>query len=275
MSKKPDSVVIDNDSRLESYGAYLREMWERRGLVRVLASRELKSSYDMNVVGFIWWLLEPLTLTAVYFVLFTVIFENNRENYILVLLSALLPFKWLNQTIVQSMGTVRKNAGLITDVYFPRALLPVTETMVGMAHFSIALLVIPLLMLILGVAPTGTFFLLPVVILVQLVFGLGIAYPMSVLGLNYRNLPNLMGNVLRLWFYLSPAIWSIDRVAPEHRWIVSLNPLSGLFENYHAAVLGDPVHLVDLLYTFSLGVVLLTFGTYYFTRREAQFGKMV
>lgn len=275
MSIKRDSVVIKNDSKLASFGSYLSEMWDRKGLVRVLASRELKSSYDMNFVGFTWWLLEPLTLTMVYYVLFNVIFNNRRENYILVLLSALLPFKWFNQTVVQSMGTVRSNASLITDVYFPRALLPITETMVGLAHFSVALLVIPVMMVIQGVAPTPKLLLLPVVIFVQLIFGLGVAYPMSVLGLNYRNLPNLMGNLLRLWFYMSPAIWSAERVAPEHRWLVSLNPLSGLFENYHAAVLGDPMRLADLAYTFLLGVGLLLAGSFYFTRREAQFGKML
>jgi lipopolysaccharide transport system permease protein len=275
MSTKTDSVVIENDSRLASYGAYINEMWDRKGLVRVLASRELKSSYDMNVVGFMWWLLEPLTLTGVYFVLFSVIFDNRRENYLLVLLTALLPFKWFNQTIVQSMGTVRSHANLITDVYFTRALLPMTETVIGLAHFSVGLLVVPVLMIVMGVAPTWNLLALPGIMLVQLIFGLGLAYPMSVLGLNYRNLPNLMGNILRLWFYLSPAIWSIERVPEKYHWLVSLNPLSGLFQGYHSAILGDPWRIWDLMWTLSLGLILLAGGTYYFTRREAQFGKML
>jgi ABC-type polysaccharide/polyol phosphate export permease len=202
-----------------------------------------------------------------------------------------LPFKWLSSSVIQSMTTVRGNASLVTDVYFPRALLPVTETAIGLAHFGVGLLCIPVFMLVLGVAPVPQLIFLPLIVAVQLVFTLGLAYPAAVWGLNYRNLPGLFGNVLRLWFYLSPALYEVSRFTqPWQRTIMRLNPLTGLFESYRGAFglagfTQDPVTKLthyhaeapgfDLVWTAIVGVVMLVLGSWYFTRREAQFGKIL
>lgn len=255
---------------------YVRELWERRGLVSVLAGRELKSSYEMNIVGFAWWLLEPLSLTLVYVVIVDFIFNSAEPAYPLFVLVALLPYKWLSSSLIGSMGVVRANSSLITDVYFPRALLPITEIAVGMAHFAVGLLVVPIFMAIYGIAPTWHLVYLPLVVVIQSVFILGLAYPVSVWGLNYRNLPGLTANILRLWFYLSPGIWALSRVkVPWHRIIVRLNPLTGLFEGYRGAILSHRAPGWDLAYTAGIGLLAVVLGGWYFMRREPQFGKQL
>jgi len=128
------------------------------------------------------------------------------------------------------------------------------------------------------------------VIAVQLVFTLGISYPAAVWGLNYRNLPGLFGNLLRLWFYLSPALYEVSRFTKSwQRTIMRLNPMTGLYEtyrgafglagftpdargltHYHAEAPG-----LDLVWTLVVGIVALALGGWYFTRREAQFGKVL
>jgi ABC-type polysaccharide/polyol phosphate export permease len=285
-----DTLLVENAKKLVSFREYIKEMWQRRALVRVLAGRQLKSSYELNLVGFAWWLLEPLSLAAVYYVLVTILTHRTDKAYILVVLVSLLPFKWFSSSVIQSMTTVRANASLVTDVYFPRALLPVTETMIGLAHFGVGLLVIPVFMLVLHVAPGPQLIFLPVVIAVQLVFTLGLSYPAAVWGLNYRNLPGLFGNVLRLWFYLSPALYEISRFHGWMRTAMRLNPLTGLFESYRGALgvagftpdaITNVTHYhseapgFDLVWTAIVGVVLLVLGSWYFTRREAQFGKIL
>jgi len=279
-----DTLLVENAKKLVSFREYVKEMWQRRALVRVLAGRQLKSTYELNLVGFVWWLLEPLSLAAVYYVLVTVLTHRTDKVYILVVLVSLLPFKWLSSSVIQSMTTVRGNASLVTDVYFPRALLPVTETMIGLAHFAVGLLVIPVFMLVLGVAPVPQLIFLPVIIAVQLVFTLGLAYPAAVWGLNYRNLPGLFGNLLRLWFYLSPALYEVSRFQGWQRTVMRLNPLTGLFEAYRGAfgLAGFTVNPVtkltnyhaeapglDFVWTASVGDAMLALGSWYFMRREA------
>lgn len=276
--------IVENVPRLASYGAYLREVWDRRGLVRILSARKLRANYELSLVGFGWWLLEPITQTAVYFVLFNVIFNGRRENFIVWLLAALLPYKWFRQTVLQSMGTVRANANLISDLYFPRALLPIADMSVALSHFLVGLLIFPPVLLIHGLWFTPKLAILPLVMAVQLLLSLGFAYPFAVWGLYYQNLQNFSGNLLRLWFYLSPSIWAVEDLRnriedPERfemiRTIIRLNPLTGLFEGYRSALLGMPIRWADLAITMAWAVAMLVLGSYYFTRRESQFGKLL
>jgi len=290
-----DTLLVENARKIVGFREYIKEMWHRRGLVRVLAGRQLKSQYELNVVGFAWWLAEPLSLAAVYYVLVAVLTKRQDHVYILVVLISLLSFKWFQQSVIQSMNTVRGNASLVTDIYFPRALLPITETMIGLAHFGVGLCIVPIFMLFLGVGPTPNLIWLPVIVAVQLIFNLGAAYPMAVWGLRYRNLPNLMGNIIRLWFYLSPALYELTRFSNGTvKFIMELNPLTGLFESYRRAfALAGFMPTKDcprckavphyfagaphpaLLWTFVLGCVMLVLGAWYFTRKETQFGKEI
>jgi ABC-type polysaccharide/polyol phosphate export permease len=271
---EPD--VVENVPRLASYGGYIRETWQRRSLVRVLASRKLKANYEMTLVGFAWWIFEPLSLAMVYFVLFNII-SNRGPEFMVLLLSALLPYKWLRQTIIASMNTVSANANLVSDIYFPRALLPMTDLAVGASHFGIALLLMPPLMAVFGFPFTAKMFLLPVIIAIEAVLALGLAYPSAVWGLYFQNLSNFSGNFIRMWFYLSPSLWTLEEI-DSGAWyygLVRANPLTGLFEGYRSVFLGAPLHLVDLAITCAWAIVLFLIGSYYFTRRESQFGKLV
>lgn len=288
--ERAQTVTVVSARSKGSLGAYLKECWERRSLVSVLTSRELKGSYEMNIVGFAWWLVEPLSLTLVYVVLVQLILKTAEPAFPLFILTALLPFKWLNQSVLGAMGTMRINASLVTDVYFPRALLPFADTVNGLAHFLVGLLVIPFFMIPYRIHPSWHLVFLPVAIAAQFLLTVGLAYPLAVWGLYYRNLPNLMGNILRLWFYLSPALWAMSRINPKHHGkilLVKLNPLTGIFEGYRGAlglvskrVAPDKppinIHQVpgwELAWAAGVGVLLLIVGGYYFYRRESAFGK--
>jgi lipopolysaccharide transport system permease protein len=274
----PGALVVERARELTPFQRYVRETWERRTLVPVLAKRQLKSSYDMNIVGFGWWVLEPLTLSIVYYVLFTFIFRHSEPHYLLILLAALIPFKWLSQTATQSMGTVRTNVSLVTDLYFPRALLPITEAMIGLAHFGVALLALPPIMLVYRTWGGPYILLLPIVVAVQFIFIVGLAYPLSVWGVSFRNLPGVMNNLLRLWFYLSPGIWTLDRIATRRtaiRLAVMMNPFTGLLESYRRLLIEGRLPGWELVWTAFVAIVLFVGGLRYFSRREGQFGKML
>ena len=272
-----DTLVVEIGHGVVAFFHYIRELWQRRMLVRVLAARELKSTYEMNVVGFAWWLLEPLSMAAVYYVLINILTSRGAtdKTIFLQILVSLLSFKWLSQALIGSMGVVRANSSLVTDVYFPRALLPFTQLVVGMAHFGVGLLTVPVFMLWLGGVPTTALVWLPVVMAVQFLFMLGLAYPLSVWGLTFRNLPSLMSNILRLWFYLSPGLYALSAVPAKYRTLMRLNPLTGLFESYRGAIITQQAPDLALVWTAFVGVIFVVFGGWYFTRREPHFGKML
>jgi ABC-type polysaccharide/polyol phosphate export permease len=272
-----DAFVVETGRAIVAFFHYIRELWQRRTLVPVLASRDIKSTYEMNIVGFGWWLLEPLSMTAVYYVLLNIIRQKttNDPTQFLSILVVMLAFKWLTQSLVGSMGVVRSNASLVTDVYFPRALLPLTQLVTGLAHFGIGLLTIPVFMFLFGVGPSPALIWLPLVIAVQFLFMLGLAYPLSVWGLTYRNLPGLMGNLLRLWFYLSPGLYGLDAVPARFRVLMRFNPLTGIFLGYKGAIITRQAPDWSLAWTALIGVMFVVFGGWYFTRREPHFGKLL
>ena len=272
-----DNLVVEIGHGIVAFLHYIRELWQRRALVRVLAARELKSTYEMNIIGFGWWLLEPLSMAAVYYVLINILATRGAggKTLFLAILISLLSYKWLSQSLIGSMGVVRANSSLVTDVYFPRALLPFTQLVVGMAHFGVGLLTVPVFMLIFGVGVSPTLLWLPVVMLVQFLLMLGLAYPLSVWGLTFRNLPNLMGNILRLWFYLSPGLYALAVVPDRFQTLMRFNPLTGIFEGYRGAIITHRAPDWTLAWSALFGFVFVVFGGWYFTRREPHFGKML
>ena len=284
---RTDAVTRISAGQMASPRRYIKEAWQRKSLVRVLASRELKSTYEMNAVGFAWWMLEPLTLTLVYVVLVSFILKAAEPAFPLYVVTALLPFKWMTSSLTGAMTVVRSNTNLIQDLYFPRALLPVAEVVTSMAHFAVGLLIIPIFMAVYGIGPSWHLLWLPVIVAAQFILCLGLCYPLAVWGVNYRNLPGLIGNLFRLWLYLSPALWALEtRVRnPDYRNLIRLNPLTGLFEAYHGAIGVLPVPGTEmtkharpgwaLAYAAGFGVVALLLGGWYFIRRETQFGKML
>ncbi|MBI4729488.1 MAG: ABC transporter permease [Acidobacteria bacterium] len=291
----PAEVTRITSTRSVSLRFYVTELWRRRDLVRVLTARLLKRQYEMNVVGFAWWMLEPLSLTFVFVLVFDFIFRAQVPDFPLFVMSGVLAWKWLSSTIISSMQTMRANASLVTDVYFPRALLPIVENVEGLMHFLIGLIILPPFMLASGVRPTLQLLWLPAIMAVQFVFTLGICLFLTVWGLYYRNLSGLVNNLLRLWLYLTPIIWPVSRLTypkarPTLSFLVKLNPLTGIMDGYHRVILGELVpakpHAVPtiwkvsgpdwtLAYAAAFGVVALFAGAWYFRHREQQFGKLV
>lgn len=266
--------------RTVSMRFYLRELLARRDLIRVLVGRELKSQYEMNIVGFTWWLLEPASLTMVYVLVVQVIFDKGKPGYPLLVLCALLAYKWLASALIGSMNTVRGHANLITDVYFPRALLPLVEVVVGLAHFLVGLCIIPILMVAYRHDIAGASWQLlwmPLIVFVEFVLILGLAYPMTVWGLRFRNLSNLSANLFRIWFYLTPGIWELSDIAdrPNFVLLVKLNPLTGIFVSLKNVILHAQRPDWELGWSFLCGLLFIALGARYFIKREAQFGKQV
>lgn len=269
------------------------ELRSRRQLVRYLVQADLKKKGADSLLGNLWWVLDPLLQMLVYVILVAVIFQRQQEAYPLFIFAAILPWKWFTSSIGDAITSVSSQDRLIKQIHFPKLVLPTAALSSGIANFAFGL--IPLLVLMLIFYPQKmTLFLLlvPVIGVVQLVFTAALGFVVATVNVFYRDVGNVSRHVLRLWFYLSPALYgpaTIAKLAEEHPQLVQLmqlNPFYTLFTAYRAVIYGtetaDGGSLPPLAPDWvALGVLLivslvfLIVATIFFKRIEPTFAKVL
>jgi lipopolysaccharide transport system permease protein len=262
----------------------------RRRLIRYLVQAESKKRGSNTLLGNLWWVLDPLLQMTVYVVFITIVAQRKQEAYPLFIFAAILPYKWYTSTVSDATTTVVRQERLIRQIAFPKIVLPVataTAEVVGFAWGMIPLLGI---MLFYQDRLTPLILLVPVIAVVQYVFALGSAILVSAANVFFRDLGNVISHVLRLWWFLSPGLYSLDNLKdvalfkehPNLITIAHLNPLAILFESYRSVIYGSgnggPPHLPDFgalggLLVFSL--LLVALAAMFFKRVEPTFAKVL
>jgi len=260
-----------------------REIWSRRRLIRYLVQADMKKKGADTLLGNLWWVIDPLMLMAVYVILVTVITQKQQPDYPLFIFCAILPWKWFTSTMQDAVGSVTSQERLIKQLHFPKLVLPVASVFSGVMSFAFGLIPLGLLMVFFYSSRISPYLLLiPVVAFVQLVFSLGMATLVSSVNVFYRDMGNAIRYALRIWFYLSPALYSGAQLAslgvknPTIAFIFNLNPFTILFESYRNVIYnGTPPlwgHLAALL---AVSAVLFCFATWMFKRVEPAFAKVL
>jgi ABC-type polysaccharide/polyol phosphate export permease len=255
----------------------------RRRLIEYLVRADLKKRGSNTVLGNVWWFLDPLLTMAVYVVLVSVILQTKREAYPLFIFCAILPWKWFSATAVESTRSIIGREKIIKQVHFPKIVLPLATVVGGVANFAFGL--IPLFAMMLLFYPghiTWWLLLIPVVAAVQFLFTLGLSIGLSGVTVFYRDLGLLMTHLIRLWFYLSPALYGTDQVqslAASHPQLIrlyNLNPFAGLFESYRSLIYYGQPPAWDLLGIVVVeSVFLLVVAVLVFKRLEPAFAKVL
>jgi len=261
----------------------LAEVLARRRLIRYLVQADVKKKGANTLLGNIWWVVDPLLQMLVYVVLVAVIFNRGGPDYPLFLFSAILPWKWFVSSVQDGTGSIVGSERLIKQIHFPKLVLPFAAVMAGIVNFAFGL--IPLAgLIILFFADRATVWLLliPVVAVVQLLFTLPVAILLGAVNVFYRDLGNLMRHLLRLWFYLSPSLYSIDQLRqvegmpPLALDILLLNPFAVLFTAYRAVIYeGRPPDAVGLAILALFSCLLLAVALLVFKRLEPSFAKVL
>ncbi|MCI0569655.1 MAG: ABC transporter permease [Myxococcaceae bacterium] len=232
--------------------------------------RELKARYRGSVLGFFWSFVNPLLQLLTYGLVFTVILPVRHppemEPYLLFFFCGILPWTWFQTSLVESSGSLIAGGNLIKKVLFPAEVLPVVTVLGNLAHFLLGLPVLLVFLLVDG-RFSPSLLLLPLPILVQLVFTLGLALLVAALTVHFRDLQNILGHLLHLWFFASPVLYYYGAVTGKAKLLLRLNPMSHLLISYQEILFqGRFQHLRGLLIT--LGVALLAFalGAFLFDR---------
>ncbi|MBI3893255.1 MAG: ABC transporter permease [Candidatus Wallbacteria bacterium] len=241
-------------------------------LLAALVRRDLALRYKGSVFGAAWTLLHPAALVAVYSLLFAGILRASPPGYPVFLLAGLLPWLWFAGAVTAGLGCFLGNAGLIRTASFPRALLPASVVLSHGAHFGATLaLVLPLAIWHQG-ALSPALAALPLLALLLASFALGLVLLFGALNVFVRDVGQIATAVLRLWFFVTPIVYSASSVPARYRWVLALNPMAPIVEGFqqvlHGGVWPDPAALAPAAF---ISAALLLGGWSVFASLEGRF----
>ena len=261
----------------------IREVLSRRRLIAYLVRADLRRSGSDTLLGNLWWFMDPLLQMLVYVIFIGIILQRRTPDYPLFVLSAILPWKWFESAVKDGVLSIVSRERLIKQIYFPKLVLPVATTMAGIVSFAFGL--IPLLAITAFFYPahlSAWFLLIPIVAVVQLVFSLGIAILVAAANVFYRDVGNLTRHVLRMWFYLSPALYPPETVKeltknnPIIGDLFALNPWTVMFGAYRDLIFyGQAPHWTGLAILLAVSAVMVLIAVYLFKRAEPSFAKVL
>jgi ABC-type polysaccharide/polyol phosphate export permease len=265
----------------------LRELWQYRELIRNLVVRDLKVRYKNSILGLAWSWVNPLLMMGVYTVVFTLMAgRSSLSNYPIFILCALLPWSFFSNSVSQATDSIVASAALVKKVYFPREILPLSIVLSNLVNFLIALPVFFLLALAMGNPITWWVLLLPLTILVQVCFTLGVSLAAAMLNVFYRDTHQIMGVLLLAWFFLTPIFYPITTIPEQHTllgmtinlqvWLRRLNPMASIVASYQDLLYwGAPTGWDFMLRTALVSVLVLAVGYLIFLRYSSRFGEEV
>lgn len=264
----------------------VKEFWNYRDLLRLLVRRDITAQYKQTVLGPLWLVMQPLLTTLVYTVMFGMLARWSPPGMpaLLFYLSGILPWTYFSTVVNRTSRTFISNANVLTKVYFPRLIMPVSTTLSALVSFAVqlVLLVAVLLWYILfrdfQWQPGTSLFALPLLVCIMSLLGLGAGILVSAMTTRYRDLGFLVGYGVQLLMFVSPVIFPLSLVAnkaPVLLPFIKVNPLTPVIEGFRAACFGGAIDTGGLLYASCFTLVLLAAGLAVFQRVERSFADVI
>jgi lipopolysaccharide transport system permease protein len=241
---------------------HFRELWRYRVLIESLVWREVKARYRGSVLGYVWTLLNPLLLLAVYRLVFTKYTQAVLiPNYAVFLFVGILPWLWLSSSVSNGAGSIYHGGALITRVCIPPQVLPAVAVLSNLVNLLFALPVALAAAAVYGIYPAPALAALPLVIGLELIFLYALALFLAALTVRFRDVEFLVQNIIMIWFFLTPIVYPLDKVPEQYRAVALANPATALLRPfqeiiYHRA-LPTPAFLA-LAAAWSIGLVLIS-----------------
>jgi lipopolysaccharide transport system permease protein len=267
-SWRPSASVRNRNTCLASMSRllYLRD------LLFTLVGRDMKVRYKRSVLGIAWSLLTPLAQLAVLYLTFDVLLPLNVPNYFTFLFCGLLVWNWFQSSLYQATSTIVDNRELIKRPGFPPAVLPAVTVASNLIHFLLALPILFIFLLVGGIGLTSAVMALPLVIALQFILTLSLAYFTATFYVTFRDTQHLLGVLLNLLFFLTPIFYKSSDLPAQYQAFYRLNPMVHLIEAYRVILLsGSLPHRVDLLALTFPAIAILALGYYVFRKASDHF----
>jgi lipopolysaccharide transport system permease protein len=256
----------------------LVSLYQYRELLYFLTWRDVKVRYKQAAIGVAWVILQPLLTMIVFTVIFGQFAKMPSDGlpYPIFAFAALLPWNYFSQAISRSGTSLVSNANLISKVYFPRLLVPISGALGPVVDFAISFLILLGMMAWYGIAPTWGVLMLPFFLLLAFFTALATCLYLSALNVKYRDVGHAIPFLVQFWMYASPVVYSVNLIPEKWRLLYSLNPMVGVIEGFRWALLGKEQPAFSAIAVSTLTVMALLFGgLVYFRRTERTFADII
>ena len=254
-----------------------KDIWAYRELLFFLTWRDVKVRYKQTALGAAWAILQPLFMMIIFTIFFgrLAAVDSAGIPYPAFALAGLVPWTFFSNAITASGNSLVGSANLITKVYFPRLIVPAAAMLAGLVDFVLAFILLILLMLYYQIVPTIQILFLPVLVVLTALFSLGVGTWFSALNVKYRDVRFALPFLIQLWLFVSSVILPSSAIPPKWRWLLRLNPMSGIIEGYRSALFGLPFDWPALGIASGLTILTLLYAIYSFGRVERSFADII
>ncbi len=273
-------VIIEPGKGLA--GMRLGALWEHRELLYFLVWRDIKVRYKQTLLGILWIVLQPIVTVAIFSVVFGYLLNvpSGDVPYPIFVYSGLLPWTYFATSVTRSSGSVVGSSHLITKVYFPRLVIPVGSVLSSLVDFAISFGVLLVMMVVYQVKPTPAVVFLPAFILLAMLAALACGLWLSALNVRFRDVTYMTPFLIQMGFYLTPIIYPSTLIPEPFRYLLGLNPMTGVVAGFRWALLGG--YLADVqppgeLFPISIAITLfvLLSGVVFFRTTERSFADVI
>lgn len=252
-----------------------KEIYAYRQMIFSLVKKDLRGRYKGSVLGFMWTFVNPLLQLCVYTLVFSIIMRQDIEKYYLFLFVALIPWMFFSAALTSGSISILNQKDMVKKIYFPREVMPIADTTSNFVNMLFCFIVIFAVLLVSGWGISLYACLaLPVIMVVEYIICLGIALLTSALTVYFRDLQYILGIIAMAWQYITPVMYSSERVPEEFLPLWNLNPMTPVIEAYRSVLYYKTFPELDtLLSAFVLGVIVLVLGIFVFNRLEKGFAE--
>ncbi len=256
----------------------LHELWEYRELLYFLVWRDVKVRYKQTILGAAWAIIQPFMTMVVFSIFFGKLAKMPSDGipYPLFAYAALVPWSFFANGLSQSSNSLVGSSHLITKVYFPRLVVPISSVISGIVDFVLAFAVLLGMMLYFGILPTFNVIWLPFLLLLAFVTALGVGMWLSALNVEFRDIRYVLPFLTQFWMFATPIVYPSSLLSEPWRTIYGLNPMVGVVEGFRWALLGTQTVPVPIVIVSAMAaVIILVGGAFYFRKMEKTFADVV
>ncbi|MFZ0411535.1 MAG: ABC transporter permease [Candidatus Acidiferrales bacterium] len=271
MAASPPVAVLRITPPTRWWVVPVAELWQARELIYFFVWRDIKIRYKQTAVGAAWAVLQPLLAMTVFTLFFGKLAHIPSEGlpYQVFVLAGLLPWMYFAASLANATNTIVENQRVITKVYFPRLVLPLSAVLSGLVDFGISFVIFAIMMVYYHLRPTMQILWLPAFLLLAMLTALGVGLWLSALNAIYRDVRYVLPFLIQLWLFASPVIYPPSLMSAKWRWLFGLNPMAGVIEGFRWSLAGQgdpPIHLI--LVSTGIVLALLLSGLAYFQKME-------